>query len=201
MQQENNFIDTLKIVDGHFIHPLLHFQRMVDTLASLNEQSQHLPFPEDHLIPAAYRHGIVKCRYLYTPQECQITFEPYTPRRINSLKLVAGDHIDYHLKYANRKPLNLLLQARENCDDILIVQNNCITDTSYSNIVFFDGTHHITPTTYLLNGLKRQYLLQKGIIQEKTITISDLKYFHHACLINAMLDIEDHLTISIQNII
>lgn len=201
MPQEDTFTDSLKIVDGHFVRPLPHYQRMLATLATSNSRGKHLPFPEDSLIPESYRQGIVKCRYLYSPLDCQITFEHYTPRRVKSLKLVECNHIDYHLKYADRTMLNALRETRGGCDDILIVQNGQITDTSYSNIVFFDGTDYITPKTYLLNGLQRQYLLQTGRIREKTVTAKDLKYFQSACLINAMLSIEDNIRIDTKDII
>jgi 4-amino-4-deoxychorismate lyase len=85
-------------------------------------------------------------------------------------------------------------------DDILIIKNGFITDTSFSNIAFFDGTQWFTPFTYLLNGTQRQHLLRQGAIVETEITPSDLKQFRYAKLINAMLDLETSPLIDIQNI-
>lgn len=58
-------------------------------------------------------------------------------REIRSLRLVAADdELDYHLKYADRSALARLLQRRDDCDEILIVRDGAITDTSYSNVAF-----------------------------------------------------------------
>ena len=83
------------------------------------------------------------------------------------------------------------LKDAVNEDEIIIVQNGQITDTSYSNLVFFDGEKWITPTTYLLNGTMRQSLLQTKQIIEKPIQVEDLNRFESFKLINAMMDLEE----------
>ena len=84
--------------------------------------------------------------------------------------------------------------------DILIVKKEFITDTSFSNIIFFDGDNWITPSTPLLEGTKRKELLEKNIISEQEIKFSDLKNFKKAILINAMLDFDEIAEIEIKNI-
>lgn len=75
-----------------------------------------------------------------------------------------------------------------------------ITDTSYSNVAFFDGRKYVTPDTFLLNGTRRQYLLGAGVLTERRITPSDLGGFERVVLINAMLGIEDDLAVPIERI-
>jgi 4-amino-4-deoxychorismate lyase len=87
--------------------------------------------------------------------------------------------------------------THKSADEILIIKNGFVTDTSFSNIVFFDGIKWITPSTYLLNGTQRQQLLQQGAIIEEEIRPSDLKHFRFAKLINAMLDLETSPSIDI----
>ncbi len=115
------------------------------------------------------------------------------------MKVVGCDSIEYNYKYENRECLNELLELKQNCDDILIVKNKKITDTSFSNIVFFDGKKWITPSTPLLKGTKREKLLSDGKIVQNEIKLNDLKYFQKAALINSMLDLEDNV-ISIGNV-
>ena len=106
----------------------------------------------------------------------------YVPREIRSLRLVAADdELDYHLKYADRSALARLLQRRDDCDEILIVRDGAITDTSYSNVAFFDGRKYVTPDTFLLNGMRRQYLLGTGVLTECRITPSDRAVSSGSC--------------------
>ena len=165
---KNAFIESLKIVDGRFIHPELHWQRITDTQRVHFGNSTFLPLSSES-IPPDKRLGTLKCRIIYDQEIRKIDFETYSPRRVHTLKLVDGSGIDYTFKYADRDKLIQLQQSKGTCDEILIYQNGRITDTSYSNVVFYDGNQYITPSTYLLNGTKRRYLLERGIIKEQDI--------------------------------
>ena len=83
----------------------------------------------------------------------------------------------------------MLQQARSG--EIIIVKNNHITDTSFSNILFKKGKDWFTPSTYLLNGVQRQHLLQKNKIKEAEITMQNVSEYSHFQLINAMNDFDD----------
>lgn len=194
------FIETLKIDNGKFINAPAHLRRMEQTIHEVFGTYHIMNLPEA-LIPGEHRQGIVKCRIEYNTQIQKIEFTPYLPRPIRSLKIVEENHIDYHLKYADRTPFTRLLDLKQDCDDILITCKGKITDTSYSNVAFFDGAGYITPSTFLLNGIKRQSLISQGIIKEKDIAINDLPYFKSLHIINAMLDLEDGISIGISNII
>jgi 4-amino-4-deoxychorismate lyase len=85
-------------------------------------------------------------------------------------------------------------------DDILIIKNEMVTNTSFSNIVFFDGTKWLTPAQPLLRGTKREKLIRENIIFEETITKNEIQRFQNAVLINAMIDIEESPIIEIKNI-
>lgn len=198
--QSISFIETLQVIDGHFTNPDPHIQRIQSTLAEMGIFNQPLPNFTDTLIPENKRQGIVKCRYLYDLHKGTMEFTDYIPRKIHTLRLVEGNHADYHLKYADRQVLNDLLARRGSCDDILIVKNGEITDTSYSNIALFDGSRYTIPRSYLLNGTRRRQLLAHGIATEARITPDDLPNFQCIYLINAMLDIKNNIRIEIKNI-
>ena len=107
----------------------------------------------------------------------------------------------YSFKFSDRSLLNTLLQEKGDCDEILIVKNGCITDTSYSNVVFSKDDQFFTPDSYLLNGTKRQQLLRERKIRETRVTVSNLHYFDKVYLINAMLNIEDSAGLSVEKIV
>ncbi len=151
-------------------------------------------------IPPECRAGLYKCRVTYEERIIDITFEPYRRRKIESLKLVRDDEIDYRYKCEDRRRINALLQLKGDCDDILIIKNNLITDTSFSNIALYDGARWITPAEPLLAGTKREQLLAEGLIFEDEIRAADMGKFRTASLINAMMELGD-LTLPVGNII
>ena len=155
---------------------------------------------EEISIPPQYRKGRVKLRIGYNKNEKTYSFEPYKKRSIHNLKLIFDDILDYDLKFEDRSQLNTLFQKRGNCDDILIVKNGYITDSSYANIVFVDKNHWYTPSTYLLNGTKRTQLLEIGEVKEIPIPLKDIPIFQGFQLINAMLDFEPDFFLPIENI-
>lgn len=146
------FIETIRVEDGTFVRPELHLQRMRQTVREAYGVASGFDLA-DGSIPLQHRKGTVKCRIVYGRSLSEISFAPYVPREIRSLRLVAADdELDYHLKYADRSALARLLQRRDDCDEILIVRDGAITDTSYSNVAFFDGRKYVTPDTFLLNA-------------------------------------------------
>ena len=142
-------------------------------------------------VPRDLGAGIFRCRVLYRREIEKIEFIPHQPRIVRSLKLIEADEIDYSLKYADRSMLELLFARRGNCDEILIVKEGFITDTSIINIVFRqkDGSW-ATPDTPLLNGTMRMHLLESGQITEAPIRPEDLPAFTGAKMINCMMDLK-----------
>ncbi len=180
-------IESIRCLNGRLYNMPYHLQRMNRARKELFGSTTSIHLHREiakHNIPEK---GLYKCRVLYKQAIEHIEFVAYQMREIRSLKLVYSNDISYPFKYEQRENLARLFSLRQACDDILIVKNNCITDTSYSNIVFFDGKQWITPAAYLLNGTQRQSLLAKGKIKEYKITVSDLSEFKHAKIINAMM--------------
>ncbi len=112
----------------------------------------------------------------------------YKPKDISTLKLIECNNIEYGKKYNDRSIINSLLEKRGQCDDILIVKNNYISDTSFSNILFKKEDKWFTPLNPLLKGTCRARLLDEKIIIEDNISVSDLPNFNSFMLINAMLN-------------
>jgi 4-amino-4-deoxychorismate lyase len=182
------FIESLRIEKHRPQHLGWHNKR-------LNETRQHFfgPVPEIDLeerliLPEKMDDGIYKCRILYGEKIEEVAFQLYQPRSIKTLRLVKDDHVDYTYKYEDRRLFEHLMAQKGDADDILIVKNGCMTDTSFSNIAFFDGKNWYTPDTFLLNGTCRQRLLADGTLQEARITLANLPAFSLVKPINAMLE-------------
>lgn len=144
---------------------------------------------------------IYKFRVLYSENDYSVEITRYKQREIRSLKLVYDNDIVYDHKFENRDALNELFEKRGDSSDILIVKDGFITDTSYSNIVLFDGEEYFTPSTFLLNGTMRQRLLDEKRIKEREIKPEDLKNYKQIFLINALNSIDDNHLTNVSNII
>ncbi len=192
-------IESICFENGAFQRIPLHEERM--------NHSRHLLFGSqdqlslEHLsIPEGLQHQKIKCRVTYSVVLERIEYEVYSNKQIKSLKLVKADLVDYTFKYKNRDSLNRLLDLRGTADEILIVQNGKITDTSFTNIVFLkDGTWY-SPEYPLLAGTRRADYLQKKLIFPQIIRPEDLYLFEEARLINSMRSLEDAEPIQISAI-
>jgi 4-amino-4-deoxychorismate lyase len=192
--------ETIRIQDGVIYNIGHHNQRMNQSRKLLLGCNNSIDLKSLIIVPENSRKGIYKCRVVYRTEIENNSFEPYIPRLINSLKLVDDNTICYEHKFSDRKPLEQLSLKRGHCDEILIVKNGSLTDTSFSNIVFFDGIQWITPLNPLLQGTMRSYLLAEGYISEKKISVRDLRYYQKARLINAMLPLDSGSDIEISRI-
>lgn len=181
------FFETIKLTDGVPQNLVYHHQRMHKTLLQFYGRNL-LPLIENMIaVPQEYSSGIIKCRIEYNDTTFRMHYDHYTPKIIKTLKLIKSDIIDYSFKYTNRKELNDLLALRDDCDDILIVKNGMITDTSYTNIAFYDKSKWYTPSTPLLKGTMRERLIETGLITEKLIAFDNFREFDYYVLINSML--------------
>jgi len=146
---------------------------------------------------AKNKNGLFKFRLEYGLDEFLWEFVPYSLPNIKTLKLIYSDDIDYSLKYSDRSKLNFLRGQRGDADDILIVKNNEITDTSFANILFYDGNQWLTPKNPLLHGTQREFLLERSHISEAIIRVNDLLRFQKSRIVNAMIRFEDELDMEI----
>lgn len=185
------FIETIRIEEGVIRNLPLHQERVDRTISHFfGAAAAVLPLYEAISAHPVPKTGAVKCRVTYGKQVEKIEFEQYLPHPVNSLKVVHADDLDYSFKYADRSRLHKLLEQKGRCDDVLIIKNGLVTDTSYCNIIFDDGKKWVTPATPLLEGTCRRRLLDNGLITAAPITINDLGKFSRFMLINAMLDFD-----------
>jgi len=195
------FFETIKVEGNQLSNLDYHQKRMDRTRLEVLGLNMPIELSKEIDLPKEITGQILKCRVRYSQQIESAEFEAYKPRNIQSLKIVFDDDIEYGYKYSDRKKLNNLLSQKGDCDEILIVKNGLITDTSFSNIVFFNGKNFVTPSLPLLKGTMRQKLLDTEMISKVDIKTTDLKNFRSAFLINAMLGLNDAIEIKIEDII
>ena len=175
--------ETLRVHDGKISHIDYHNRRLNDTRNALWGENEPLDL-RSYISPPL--HGLYRCKVIYGPQIEKVEFHPYTPQAIASLKLIEAA-IDYPYKFLDRRAIDEAFAKRGSADDILIVKEGLITDTSKANIAFFYKGRWLTPAIPLLQGTTRARLLDLRVIDTAYIEISDIKKFEKIALLNAMI--------------
>jgi 4-amino-4-deoxychorismate lyase len=196
-------LETIRIADNKLKLAEFHSARVNVSRKTLFHAKDEWNLSKLISVPDLDSSVIYRCRFIYSNRVERIEFLPYTSLSVKKLYLVISDTIEYSFKYENRKALVELRQkfTADNGSDILIVKNGQITDTSFSNIVFYDGKKWVTPSFPLLNGTKRAFYLSRRLISECPITPADLHKYQKARLINAMLDLDAGVDILMEDIV
>ena len=151
------------------------------------------------LLPKMETTETLKLRLQYGPSDYVLEACQHQQPVVSSLRVVSDDRITYPYKYADRTQLNRLLQKRRGADEVIIVKNGLVSDSSMSNLCFYDQKRWYTSTGFLLNGIRRQHLLATRQIREIPIDRKRIETFHSVCLINALLDLGD-VTVPIEKV-
>ena len=192
---EKKFFETIKIIDGK-PQNLAYHQARVDRTIKENffhesfDLKRHINFNRD---------GLYKCKLIYSDMFEELTFDPYTPKIIKTIKLVDAN-IDYSYKYFDRENINKL--KPEGIDEIIIIKNGLITDTTIANISLKIDDIWYTPQTPILQGTQREKLLYEGKIQPKKLSIDALHEASQIGFMNAMIGwvIYDKTKLSISSV-
>ena len=179
-------IETIRTCNRRLENIAQHNERMNRSRWELFGAAEKIDLNEVIKIPVGLPSAVHKCRVLYGSDIQQVEFVPYQHKKINSFQLVTADDLEYSYKYADRSRLRSLLH-NSMADEIIIVKNGLVTDSSFANLCFFDGEKWLTPSAPLLPGTMRAKLLAEGKIHEADIRPTDLRLFKKIKLINAML--------------
>ena len=177
---ENRFFETIKCDDYEVFNLEYHKKRISNTIGRNF-------LLEEYIYPNSSE--LLKCKLTYTKDEIiNISYDKYIPKNINSFKLIYDDSISYKYKSYNRKEIDDLVSQKENADEIIIVKNNLITDTSIANIAIYLDDIWITPKIPLLEGTTKNRYIDNNILTQKDITVDMLLKANKIALLNAMVD-------------
>lgn len=184
----SQFFESIQLNDGLICNLNQHQVRVSRTLKAFGMPENNIELAEIiKTIPLPPK-GLYKLRISYGLEgNFHFEIQPYQYKKVLNFALMDIEGQEYDFKFENREWINdVLKQSRK--DEVIMHAAGFVKDSSYANIVFFDGTQWYTPAEPLLEGTQRARLLKEGIIQAKAIHIDELDSFHSFKLINAMLD-------------
>ena len=177
-----NYIETIKCDDYEIFNLKYHEKRVSHTIGKNFNLLEYIYPPTNELL---------KCKIVYNDDEIlDVTFTPNTKKKILTLKIVFDDDIEYKYKYENREQINHLYSKKDIADEIIIVKNNLITDTTIANIAIYFEDSWFTPKTPLLYGTTRQRYLDMNRVKQKDINLEMFKKAKKIALLNAMVDFD-----------
>lgn len=187
---KSEFIETIKLSNGEVFHLEYHQNRINNTFSHFFPSEKVFSLKNIIGKQSLPNDGKYKIRFLYNYNHYSIEIIPYKVATIKSISCIDVDDFNYSYKFLDRTHLNLL-KDKAHTEEVIFLRDKKVTDASYANLIFFDGSQWLTPTTFLLNGTCRQRLLNEGKIREMPIYEKDIASFEYIGLINAMLDIGD----------
>ena len=179
------FFETICLENGKAQNLDLHNERMNKTRkdffgASPIDLRQHIFTPN-------MSSQKIKCRVLYSQQIHSITYEKYTPKKIQSFALIeVANDFTYTYKHNNRIIINQHYAHKGKCDDVLFVRNHLVTDSSFCNVAFYVNNEWCTPAVPLLKGTMREKLLREKRLVERDLGVRDIEGKRMA-IMNAMV--------------
>lgn len=195
-------LETIRFESGKFLNTKLHQKRLNFSRKILFNCTKNINLESAlaNSVVQKQNQQLLKCRVIYDTKIRSVEFIPYKIPNVKSLKLIVCNEIEYNFKYKNRDAINKLMTQKNNADDIIIIKNGLITDSSFANLIFYNGEQWLTPADPLLKGIQRAKLLDQKRITTAEIRPLDLINFTKVRLINAMLQFEDEVDVLLDNI-
>ncbi len=179
--------ETIRCEDGKVFNIEWHQRRYEESIQSFKRYVK-LQL-KDYIQPPAL--GLYRCKVVYSNEGIEsVEYFPYKKREIKTLKLVEDNSIEYDLKFLDRSNIEQLFEKKGECDEIVIVKNGLLTDTSIANIALFDGSRWYTPKNSLLLGSTQARYIEAGVLTPIEIKKEDLANFSRLALLNAMIDFD-----------
>lgn len=175
--------ETIAILDGKPQNLKYHQARMNEAMKDYFHQAN--PFALENIIqvPKEYQSGLVRCRIDYNKKAYKMLFAAYQRREIKSYQCVYLDKLYYRFKYSNRSDFE---KIKTNKDEVIIIQNNKVTDCCIGNLLFFKENIWYSPKDYLLKGTQLSRLLAENKVVLKEILAEDITQYEQIMMINAM---------------
>jgi len=175
------YFETIKCNDYEVYNIQYHKKRISRTIGININLEEYIYPPNEKLL---------KCKVIYNHSGIlDIQYDEYYKKNIKSFKLVYDNNINYSKKYLNRDCIDKLKENIKE-DEIIIIKNNLLTDTSIANIAIYYDNRWLTPKEPLLIGTSRNRYIDNNLILQKDISVKMLKESKKIALLNAMIDFD-----------
>lgn len=181
--------ETIRLHNRKLYNLAYHNRRIEQSRKDLLGIDEKMDLAELIQIPEWVGEGLYRCRVSYVNEIEKIEFFEYHFKHPRIIQLIDDTSIVYPYKFEDRSQFQQLLAENPQAEDVIITHVGYLTDATFANLAFYDGSQWLTPETFLLNGTKRQYLLDEKILTEVPIKVEDLTGFKQLSLINAMRDL------------
>jgi 4-amino-4-deoxychorismate lyase len=176
------YFETIKCDDYTVFNLEYHVKRVAKTIGININLSDYIYPPSSKLL---------KCKVIYTQEKIvDVQYQEYKKRDIKSFKIIHNDNIKYSKKELERSALDNLFAKKEKCDEIIIVKNGIVTDTSIANIAVFYEDIWYTSKMYILEGTTRSRYIDNNLLIQKNISLEMLENCEKIALMNAMIDFD-----------
>jgi 4-amino-4-deoxychorismate lyase len=188
----SRFIETLRVENGRISLLSYHKGRVERTQSHFGFQAGiDWEKWEENALMWPKNQGIAKLRIVYGVEGYKGEFLPYAPLQIEKLHLVEASSWEYSYKYEDRTFLENTKKGFADNEEVLLCKAGLIAESSFANIVFWNGEKWITPLDVFLEGTRRQFLLDQGKVEARRIQANELRTFSHWQLINALRDLDE----------
>lgn len=179
-------IETIRIHHGRVRRIMYHNARCNESRKVLFDAKDEIDLRK-YIDTSKALSAEVKCRITYGLHVQKVEYIDYKIRPIRTLQTIDIDDFDYAFKYQDRRQILKYYDQRGQKDEILMIRNGLITDTSYCNVALLKAGRWYTPKNPLLEGTTRARLLANGRIIPDDIYQTDLDQYEKICLFNAMI--------------
>jgi len=178
-------LETIKIENKKPFFLEYHNERLNKARKEIFGLKNEIDLKEHLIIPADKK--LYKLRVIYSKEIEKVTLAPYKIVTPKSFRVVKFDG-NYNYKYLKRDEINRLKEENKDVDEIILLKENKIGDTTIANIALFLDGKWFTPKNPILEGVTRKRYLKLGLLRERDLFIQDLKKAKKIALLNAMVD-------------
>ncbi|NKQ40899.1 MAG: hypothetical protein HF962_04940 [Sulfurovum sp.] len=130
--------------------------------------------------------GLYRAKVIYDDNNINTNYYIYKAKNIQTFRLIETN-IDYRYKYLDRTQLDSLRETHQDSDELIILNDGLVTDTTISNIALRENGIWYTPAKPLLGGTTRARLLDEDKLHLRNIKVSELAKYDGLALMNAMI--------------
>lgn len=192
--QGNGIFETIKTIDGAPIALSRHMRRALESAKELN-----LSIPSEETIRAEIQktldtnpHPLGRLRICLGSHLFHISHDVYVeeqePARVNFYSQTVIGSIHKKFPYDFRFAIIESARAEGFHDSILFNQQNEITETAVSNLVFSIGEHWVTPpiSSGILPGVIRAIAIEECGVKVRSIHISEIPEVESGFLLSSL---------------